>query len=60
MLLGVLLSILGAMIKGSHASHVHDVALDLPMDTSTSHDHSHHHHDNDKVKMGGGISSWIR
>ena len=51
---------LGVMIKGSHASHVHDVALDLPMDPSTSHDHSHHHHDNDKVKMGGGISSWIR
>ena len=50
-------------MKGSHTTHVHDVALDLPVDMTTpaaSHDHSHHYHDDDKVKMGGGISSWIR
>ena len=50
------------MMKGSHASHVHDVALDLPLDMSApgSHDHDHHHHGDDKVKLGSGVSSWIR
>ena len=52
------------MKASSHTSHVHDVALDLPLDMSTpaaSHDHSHHYHDDDKGKLGsGGISSWIR
>lgn len=50
-------------MKGSHASHVHDVALDLPLDMSApaaSHDHSHHYHGDDKVKAGFFISSWIR
>ena len=54
-------------MKTSHSSHVHDVALDLPVDMTTppiSHDHHHHHHhhhdNNDKVRMEGGISSWIK
>jgi len=56
---------LATMMKGSHTNHVHDVALDLPLDMSshTSHDHSHHHHgdhDYDKARMGSGVSAWIR
>ncbi|XP_065906104.1 zinc transporter 7-like [Dysidea avara] len=54
-------------MKTSHSSHVHDVALDLPVDMTmptASHDHDHHHHhhhhDHDKVRMEGGISSWIK
>lgn len=54
----------GVVMKGNHTSHVHDVALDLPLDMGVphaSHDHSHHYHDDDKkVIAGSGISSWIK